>query len=182
LPEAQQPEAVGMLPISAEALLTATVKKKALYRGLMAFLIKQGAKDFHDGDMLTAARMREKKIDSHHVFPKKYLVDEGVPGSELILNRTLINAPTNRRIGANRPSDYLEVINAEVEDGDLDSVLESHLIDRASVEADDYGAFIESRLELVVVALENELAPKKVVPLVDADDVSTATGVTDSAV
>jgi hypothetical protein len=171
------PEAVAVLPVAAETLLTATTKKKALFRRLMALLIQQGAKDFHDGEELTSTRIRERKIDSHHVFPKRWLQDQAGGNPELILNRTPINAATNRRIGAKAPSAYIAEIQAEVEDGDLTGVLASHLIDVNCLVDDDYEGFIRARLDTVMKALEDVIAPTPVIPLRDEEDLASATHV-----
>jgi hypothetical protein len=154
---AKPPEAVGELPISAESLFTATVKRKALYRGLMALTLSQGAKDFHTAQKLTPARIRDDKIDAHHVFPRKCF-DEGVDvqglSPELILNRALIDASTNRRIGKRRPSIYLAEIEEELTAARLKEILDSHLIDQDPMRSDSYRDYITERLALVVDAIE----------------------------
>src|SRR5262249_7419150 len=97
------PEAVATLPIAADTLLAATVKKKALLATTMALSVASGAKDFHTGEKLTPAGYSQTKVNSHHLFPKRRLADSdpatGIPSggysSELILNRALIDESTN---------------------------------------------------------------------------------------
>ncbi len=166
------PEAIGKLEISAQTLLTATVRKKALFRAIMALTAKAGAKDFHTGQPLAPSIYAGSKYDSHHVFPSKRLSDHdretGIDpqghGAELILNRALIGASTNRRIKAKKPSVYLSDI--EDEGVDIADIFDSHLIDAEALVADDYGTFIMRRLQRIVDKVE-QLTGKVVTPLPD---------------
>src|SRR5581483_9398582 len=164
------PEAVGDLEIAAQVLLTATIRKKALLRAVMALTAKAGARDFHNGQPLTPQTYLSRKYDSHHVFPKKRLTDTnsetGIDAAghspELILNRALIDSGTNRRIGAKKPSAYIADI--EEEGVDIDSVLQSHLIDVADLQSNDYGAFVSARLSAIVEQIQ-VVTGKTVTPL-----------------
>ncbi|HWT91541.1 MAG TPA: DUF262 domain-containing protein [Solirubrobacteraceae bacterium] len=166
--EPVMPEAVGKLTISAQTLLTATVRKKALLRATMALGASAGSKDFHTGERLQASTYVQRKYDSHHLVPKKCLsgsgptIDPGGHSSELILNRALIDSSTNRRIGAKKPSTYV----AEIFDEDVDAgaILASHLIDVDALRADDFDVFIRSRLSLLIDAIESA-TEKTVTPL-----------------
>jgi hypothetical protein len=165
------PEAVtDALPISADTLLSATVRKTALMRATMALTVAAGAKDFHTGQRLTPSLYVQQKVNSHHLYPKARLadadsktgIDAGGFSSELILNRALIDAQTNRRIGAKRPEGYVEEIRDE--GTDVDDIFESHLIDVKSLEGADYPTFLQSRLSLVAAEIE-ALTGKAVLPL-----------------
>jgi hypothetical protein len=151
------PEAIGELSITSDSLLSATVKKKALLKGLMALTVQAGAKDFHKGEKLTPQLYVEDKVNSHHLYPKARLADKSDNGidpagysPELILNRTLIDATTNRRIGARKPSVYVDDIRVET---DVDALLESHLINTKALESDNYASFLAMRLDDVVARL-----------------------------
>jgi len=120
-----------------------------------------GALDFHNFQPLTSERLTERKIDAHHVFPRKYLQIQGESGhvsssSDLVLNRALIDKQTNRSIQDRAPSDYLEEIDS-VLTGDLGTVLDSQLLpsDRdGGLWSDDYEAFLLERQKLIVAELE----------------------------
>jgi hypothetical protein len=171
------PEAVSeTLRISADTLLTATVAKKALLKGVMALTVREGAKDFHLNEPLTQTSYVDSKVNSHHLYPKgtldnadpaRHIPSEG-HSSELILNRALIDADTNRRIGANKPSVYV----AEMRDVgmDVETLLASHLIDAEALEADDYGAFLRARLTRLIEAVESATG-KDVLPLIEDEPV-----------
>ena len=105
------PEAVANFNLRDSALLGATIRRKALHAGVMALTIRSGAKDFHSGRKLTAPKLVERKIDSHHIFPKAYLANSNSKFSpELILNRALIDSDTNKVIGKKAPSVYLSAM------------------------------------------------------------------------
>ncbi len=143
------PEALD-LPISLATLETATVRRKALHAAVMALTIKAGAKDFHNQLSLTTDRLAKSRTESHHVFPKAYLNSvESALSSELILNRALIDAETNKIIGRRAPSDYVPEMADAYGPEKLDEVLDSHLIAPDLLESDDYCGFIAMRLERV---------------------------------
>ncbi len=155
----QLPEALGVLRVTADSLLAATVRKTALLKGVMALTVRAGARDFHKGQALTQAVYIEDKVNSHHIFPKRRLTDKSPataidPGGyspELILNRTLIDAKTNGRIHAKKPSVYVGEMREE--DDGVGSLLASHLIDAEALEADRYPEFLRRRLEALCDAV-----------------------------
>jgi hypothetical protein len=180
----QEPEAVADFDLSTTQVATATVNRRALYRGIMALTIRHGAKDFHLAQTLTRERLNERQIDAHHVFPKKWLADNYLTnfsgetedarplGTELILNRALIDKETNRRIKARAPSDYLADIKDDLGESTLRDILDSHLTDAddgSGLWDDDYEQFIAERLELVVAEIE-DVTDKELSRPVKADD------------
>lgn len=159
------PEAVAEFAVTSADLRSARTNRRALYRGVMALTVRHGGKDFHNTQRLTAPRLQERKIDAHHVFPKKWITDNeplGADGlrlsSELIVNRALIDRETNRRIKARPPSQYLAEIRSDLGDSTLSDILDSHLLPAAagsSLDDDDYRHFVEERLELVAAEIED---------------------------
>lgn len=156
--EGQAPEAVYDLPLSASTLRTASVRRKALYCGLVCLLATTRAEDFHTGQAMTPYRVGEVQIDSHHIFPKAYLARAKVTESaELLLNRTLIDAETNRIIKDKAPSQYLSEMAAAYGEEKLEAVLSSHAIKSNSSSGlanDDYATFLDERLSTVVQLIE----------------------------
>ncbi|EFE74986.1 DUF262 domain-containing protein [Streptomyces filamentosus] len=152
------PEAVEDLPVSAATFRDASVRRKALYSGLMCLLVTSRAEDFHTGQAMTPHRVSESQIDSHHIFPKAFLKREGsTESSELLLNRSLIDAETNRIIKDRAPSVYLKEMAEAYGTDKLKSVLATHAIksdDTDGISRDDYGAFLEERLEIVAKMVE----------------------------
>ncbi|MCX5263761.1 DUF262 domain-containing protein [Streptomyces sp. NBC_00199] len=156
--EGQAPEALDELPLTASTLRSASVRRKALYCGLVCLLATTRAEDFHTGQAMTPYRVGEVQIDSHHIFPKAYLARTGsTESSELLLNRTLIDAETNRIIKDKAPSQYLNEMAANYGAEKLESVLSSHAIksDPASgLVNDNYTIFLNERLNTVVQLIE----------------------------
>ncbi|MGP4087971.1 GmrSD restriction endonuclease domain-containing protein [Streptomyces sp. KR55] len=156
--DGQAPEALAELPLSSSTLRSASVRRKALYCGLMCLLATTRAEDFHTGQAMTPYRVGEVQIDSHHIFPKAYLARTGGnESSELLLNRTLIDAETNRIIKDKAPSQYLGEMAATYGEEKLESVLASHAIKSDSSSGlanDDYGMFLDERLKTVVQLIE----------------------------
>ncbi|MFJ6406094.1 DUF262 domain-containing protein [Streptomyces hydrogenans] len=152
------PEALQDLPLNSATFRTASVRRKALYSGLMCLLVTSRAEDFHTGQAMTPHRVQESQIDSHHIFPKAYLKRRNsAESSELLLNRSLIDAETNRIIKDRAPSVYLKEMSKTYGPDKLKSVLASHAIksDAASgIIQDEYEVFLNERLETVVKMVE----------------------------
>ena len=152
------PEAIEDVPLDTSAFRTATVRRKALYAGLMCLLVKSRAEDFHTGQAMTPYRVSEKAIDSHHIFPKAFLARSGEKeSSELLLNRSLIDAETNRIIKDREPSVYIKNMADTYGDDKLRSVLSSHAIKLgpdSGLETDAYSQFIDERLATIVQLIE----------------------------
>jgi hypothetical protein len=124
----------------------------------MCLLATTRAEDFHTGQAMTPYRVGEVQIDSHHIFPKAYLGRIGVTESpELLLNRTLIDAETNRIIKDKAPSKYLSEMIATYGKEKLESVLSSHAIKSdpsSGLAQDNYTAFLDERLNTIVQLIE----------------------------
>lgn len=85
----------------------------------------------------------------HHIFPKKYLKDQGRIGNRLA-NFAVISAVDNRELGGEAPSSYKERMPANPE-----NVLASALLPESMFE-DEYDAFLDKRAERLV-SYANEL-------------------------
>lgn len=158
------PEALGeSLPIRGDVIESATTRKTAYFKAVMALLARAEARDFHEGQKMTPARVRAQAIEAHHVFPRNWLKGKGFTASpDLILNQTPINKKTNASIGSRAPSEYYSKVQDELNGRDLDKVFSSHLIDADMLKADDYEGFLATRFEEVVAALNDVVSPKKV--------------------
>ena len=125
-----------------------TYRQRALYRGLMGLVLRNRPKDFHKGQEITSESMRGQNIDDHHIFPDAYLTGDQQgykPGSgDHILNRTLIDSETNKRIGKNPPSVYIPAIETSLEHSAV-GLFKSHLCSTEELKANDFEAFIKKR-------------------------------------
>jgi len=126
------PDTVERFAFKSELLRETTPRQRAVYRGVIALILRNGARDFHSGTRITARMMLEQKIDDHHVFPRGFLADERIEvegvTSDSVLNRTLIDKETNIRIGKRAPSDYLSEVDKELGRAKFEALLNSHLL------------------------------------------------------
>jgi hypothetical protein len=107
-------------------------RQRAVYRGVMALILQNGALDFHKRGKITAQLLADKKnpVDDHHIFPRAYLDNKGLSVSlrDCILNRTFIDCITNRRLSKRAPSDYFSEIRAKQGGSETDEMLKSHVL------------------------------------------------------
>lgn len=108
-------------------------RNSAAYKGLYALLIKDGVLDFRTGEEITLQMYFDDKIDIHHIFPQKYCKENGIDPKrcDCVINKTAISAKTNRIIGGNAPSVYLERLkkHSGINDKRMDEILRSHAIE-----------------------------------------------------
>ena len=162
LPDSAQPRTVQTAQFQAERLLTLRTRNSAAYKGLHALQMKQGALDFKTGQPIDVHAYLEQAIDIHHVFPRhwcgQHSIDLGV--ANCIVNKTALDARTNRRIGGAAPSVYL----SRIESGDsiqshvLDSFLRSHDIDPVALRRDDFGRYFNQRFESLLGHVERAMS------------------------
>jgi len=154
-PGATEPRSVAGFQFDPSSLRETTTRQRAVYRGVLALILQNGARDLHCGKVIDAALMRAEEVDDHHVFPAAWLDQQTpkVPGPlrDCVLNRTLLDKSTNIRIGKRAPSDYLGEV-AQMLGADMDAVLSSHLLPVGAASplmADQFGAFIDARQALL---------------------------------
>lgn len=159
---AQEPETVSGFSFDAGALRQTTPRQRAIYRGTIALVLRNGARDFHTCNRITAAMMLQEKIDDHHIFPQSYLENQSTPVAntlrDCVLNRTLIDKETNVRIGKRAPSVYLREIDSVLGGGRLGEILKSHLLQEDSdspLWSDDFGGFLDFRRDLIMGQLRD---------------------------
>lgn len=152
-----EPTTVVDFTFEARRLREITPKQQSVYKALMSLVLRDKARDFHRGRELTAASIAARRVDDHHIFPRAYLNPTGSEPAypsqlvDCILNRTLIDADTNQRIGKRPPNEYMGEIRAELEsagDGVFQEVLDSHLLptgDGSPLIEADFSAFLDWR-------------------------------------
>ena len=160
------PDQILNFKFDVQLLWETTPKQRARYNALIYLamkssgkMTKERARDFHTGETITGALLVQHGIDDHHIFPDNYLQKIGGKKADFvdtILNRTLIDAKTNKIISDNAPSIYLEKI--EKTGIDFTSLMGSHLIpaDKSDVIwKDNYEEFLKARLELFQLAISD---------------------------
>lgn len=149
------PESVRTFGFDPRILHETTTRQRALYRGAMCLALRRGPRDFHRGDKLDAGLIVERGVDDHHIFPYAYLGRQVNPPAvrlrDCILNRTLIDAKTNKRISDRAPSEYMQEIQQELETGSFAELLDSHLLPTgpdSPLWRDDFDGFLEWRQDV----------------------------------
>ena len=101
-----------------ERLLSLRTRNSAAYKGLYALQMKSGAADWRTANQLALATWHQDNIDIHHIFPVAWCnrSDPPIPPRlhNSIINKTPIDATTNRRIGGNSPSVYLRRLQSDI--------------------------------------------------------------------
>lgn len=107
------PETIEKFRFDPRTLRDVTPRQRAIYRGTICLILRNGARDFHTQAIITGKLIAEQAIDDHHLFPAKFLEERGVGPArkrDCVLNRTLIDGTTNKMIGKRAPSIYMKEI------------------------------------------------------------------------
>ncbi|MBB6121231.1 GmrSD restriction endonuclease domain-containing protein [Nocardiopsis algeriensis] len=162
-----QPRTVEEAQFSAGRLDTLRTRNSAAYKGIYALLLRRDVTDLRTGENIKENTYFDHAVDIHHIFPQKWCEQQGIAKAryDSIVNKTPLSAKTNRSIGGQAPSVYLEKLESvtKVAGTEMDTYLERHLIDPAYLRADDFEAFYEARAALLL-DLVSEAMGKPVTP------------------
>lgn len=155
-------------------LLSLQTRNSAAYKGIMALIMKNGAKDFISSEEMNLTYFIDENIDIHHIFPKDYCLKEqlGIKDSKWnsIINKTPLSARSNRMIGGKAPSIYLANIAKNMADKTkLTANLESHLINTDYIYNNDFDNYFIDRTKKILLLISNAMG-KNVIGL-DSEDV-----------
>ena len=143
-----EPELVVQASFVPERLLSLRTRNSSAYKGLYALQMKSNAADWRRALPLTFATINDENIDIHHIFPVAWCkgADPEVPRRlyDSVINKTPIDALTNRIIGGKAPSCYLPRLRQDIDEEKLNGILKSHWIDPGLLEKDLFGdCFVE---------------------------------------
>lgn len=152
------PKTVNDFFFNPTRLLSLQSRQSAAYKGIMAMILKNHARDFISGTEMDFSTYSDEKIDIHHIFPKDHCISQGYSREKWnsIINKTPISASSNREIGGYAPSVYLGRLEKKgsVSSADLDSYVETHWIDHDLLRKDEFQNFIIDRAKKVLNAVE----------------------------
>ena len=129
-----------------ERLISLRTRNSAAYKGLYALQMKGGASDWRTGNPLSLATWHEANIEIHHIFPVAWCkAQSSIPSSlyDSIINKTPIDAQTNRKIGGQSPSRYLAKLDRE--NSNLDQVLQTHWLNPDLLRDDQFSEVFGER-------------------------------------
>lgn len=154
-------------------LLGLQSRQSAAYKGIMALILKNHARDFISGAEMDFSTYSNEKIDIHHIFPKDYCIGQRYEKSKWnsIVNKTPISASSNREIGGVAPSVYLGRLEKKgsVLSSDLDDYVETHWIDHTMLRNNEFQNFIIDRAIKLLSAIET--ATGRTISGKDSDEV-----------
>jgi hypothetical protein len=161
-----EPESIKESLLTEDRLLSLNSRISAAYKGVSALMYRAGAKDFRSGEPITTPMVFDNNIDIHHIFPRaacdKLKVDRS--RRECIVNKTPIDAVTNRSIGGYLPSQYLTNLETNpkylIPKERLDRALESHLVDVPAIRSNDFEEFFRKRKESIIGLIEGVMGKK----------------------
>jgi hypothetical protein len=161
-PAAPEPATVQAAGFQPSRLDTMRTRVSAACRGLYVLLQKEGDRLLLEGED-GGRRPQRAGIDIHHIFPRKWCGQNGVPARvyNSIVNKTAISYKANRKIGGNAPSHYLKQLESDkavqLQPDAMDAILQTHLIDPALLRADDFQAFYAARKAALLCLIERAM-------------------------
>lgn len=158
--EGAEPSTLTTFRFDPATLRETTSRQRAVYRGTLALGLRRQSRDFHSHKVLTLEVITENHVDDHHIFPNKFLESRGVPPRlrDCVLNHTLIDRTTNKRINDRAPSDYMREIYSERGKSKFTELLYSHLLPAGKDSPfwnDDFEAFLQWRQDNLWVEIQN---------------------------
>ncbi|WHY72650.1 DUF262 domain-containing protein [Fictibacillus enclensis] len=159
-----EPSTIRDANFAAERLYSLRTRNSAAYKGLHVLLMKAGGKDFISGVPIDIQTYYGDQIDIHHIFPRAYCERNNIDKKlyDSIVNKTPLSYRTNRIIGGNAPSAYLNKIQQQrqITESELNNILRTHLIDIDSIRNDDFDKFFETRRAQLIQIIENVMGKK----------------------
>lgn len=145
--------------------LAPPTRKNSLSRALLVVSLHKGAKDFASGQPTSEGNVQSR--EAHHLYPKAFLRNHIADARKInhCLNYALVSGPTNRRVSAKPPLEYLQDrynIDGNLGERELRTRVESHLIPwpafavrEPNDPAQAYRAFVKKRAALMTSALQS---------------------------
>ncbi|CAN7438002.1 DUF262 domain-containing protein [Peribacillus frigoritolerans] len=159
-----EPSTIRDANFAAERLYSLRTRNSAAYKGLHVLLMKSGGKDFISGVSINIQTYYGDGIDIHHIFPRAYCERNNIDKKmyDSIVNKTPLSYKTNRIIGGNAPSIYLDKIQnqRQLTENELNDILRTHLIDIDSIRHDDFDKFFETRKTQLIQIIESVMGKK----------------------
>jgi hypothetical protein len=157
------PRTIAEATFQPNRLGTLRSRLSAAYKGLNVLVLRGGARDFFWNASIQELDLEEVALDIHHIFPKAWCEQNEIKPSVFnsIVNKTPISYKANRMIGGRAPSNYLTLIQMHkqvgLDDARMDELLESHLIDPASLRSDNFDLFFRRRQERLLTMVEQAM-------------------------
>jgi hypothetical protein len=161
---AETPKTINDCSFNTMRLLGLQTKNSAAYKGIMALILGNNAKDWINGTEMSVTNYIEERSDIHHIFPQAYCEENNYEKRKWnsIINKTPIFFSTNRYIGGVAPNKYIKKITEkrEIEEDELKEYIESHLIDYNLLSQNQFEEFIINRAKKILNVIEDATGKK----------------------
>ena len=158
------PKTVNDCNFSAMRLIGLQTKNSAAYKGIMALILSNNAKDWISGTEMSITNYIEERSDIHHIFPQDYCEQQNYDKKKWnsIINKTPIFFSTNRYIGGVAPSKYLDKIirNKGISEVQVLQYTSTHLINNELLISDSFEEFIVDRAKRILDSIEEHTGKK----------------------
>lgn len=158
------PKTIQDCNFSAMRLLSLQTKNSAAYKGIMAIIMQNNAKDWISGTEMSVTNYIEERSDIHHIFPQDYCEKMGYDKRKWnsIINKTPIFFSTNRYIGGVAPSEYINKIvrNKGLTKEEILSFVNTHFINTEMLINNNFEEFIINRAIKLLDAIESVTGKK----------------------
>ncbi len=156
-----EPRTVLDAHFSPSRLGTLRTRNSAAYKGVYALLMEERTRDWLSATKIDFSSYFSESIDIHHIFPVAWCEKNGIRRSEYnsIVNKTPLSGRTNRIVGGDAPSRYLERLkkHAGVGDDEFEEILRSHAVDTEYMRRDDFNGFYADRRERILRRIEDAM-------------------------
>ena len=158
-------------------LLTLRTRNSAAYKGVYALLLREGARDWMTGEASSIQNYFDESVDIHHIFPQKWCRQNEIEPMrcDSIVNKTPLTSRTNRCLGGDAPSEYLDrITSGDVPRAILDSYLSSHFIDPAHLWSDEFDRYFNARQRSLLNTITDVMGKQSATDIVDETDYAPA--------
>ncbi len=163
-----QNRTVNAAYFSATRLISLQTRNSAAYKGIMALVYRERCYDFVRGTTIDIVKSMDEAPDIHHIFPEVHCIKMGYKKEKWnsIVNKTPLLPESNRQIGGEAPSVYSGRImrKARIDETELRTRVESHLVNYDFFIADDFDNYFIARaksiMKVIEAAMEKTIADK----------------------
>ncbi len=147
----------------ANRILELRTRGSAAYKGCYALLISNGCHDFLKNKTIEEMKRDSDDIDIHHIFPEAWCKKQDPKISKdlynSIINKTPLWSTTNKKMGGDAPSEYLDRMQTEakIDQITMDKIISSHLISPNVLRSNEFSCFIDDRKEKLLKAIEKAM-------------------------
>jgi hypothetical protein len=145
-------------------IYTLKTRLSAAYKGVYALLIAEGAKDWVKNVSFNKSQYASLKTDIHHIFPERWSKANGIAPVlyNSVVNKTPLAADTNRSIGGEAPTRYLNRVKSKsgLSDEAIDVIVTTHGIDTEALRSDNFEVHFTHRKGFLLDLIEAAMGKK----------------------